>query len=144
MEIGYRQTALQHMDAGAATGHQGTFSVMGNMLFDVGSGAAFQPYLGGGVGAAWVKWHNVQATPSATLVGALPVFDDSSPAAFQYQGIVGVTVPVGATSDVFAEYHYVGTTGTTFASKALIGAIFSEHKDASHNVMVGVRFFFGR
>ncbi|MHB1204005.1 MAG: P44/Msp2 family outer membrane protein [Rhodospirillaceae bacterium] len=143
VEASYRRVALAHMDAGTATGNQGTLSVMGNLLFNVGSGGGFQPYIGGGVGAAFIKWHNVQATSSATLPGVLPVFDDSSPAVFQYQGIAGISFPMGATSDIFAEYHYVGTTGAKFESAALPGALFSEHKDASHNVMVGVRFSFG-
>jgi opacity protein-like surface antigen len=142
LEAGYRQSALQHMDAGVATGHQGIFSAMGNILFDVGKGAAFQPYIGGGVGGAWVKWNNVQPTASATLPGVLPVFNDSSPAAFQYQGIVGVSFPFSAATDFFAEYRYIGTTATQFESAALAGASFTKHTDASHNLMVGVRFAF--
>ena len=143
VEASYRQTALQHMDAGVATGHQSTSSVMGNLLFDIGSGGGFKPYLGGGIGAAFIKWHNVQATNSAQLPGVLPLFDDSSPAVFQYQGIVGMSFPVGATTDFFVEYHYVGTTGAKFESAALPGAVFSDHKDATHNALVGVRFSFG-
>ena len=143
VEISYRRNSLAHMDAGAATGAQGTLSVMGNLLFDVGSGGGFQPYLGGGVGGAFIKWNHVQPTNSATLVGALPEFDDTSPAVFQYQGIVGLSFAVGAATDVYAEYHYVGTTAATFDSKALPGAVFSESRGASHNLMVGFRFAFG-
>ena len=141
LEGGYRQSRVAHMDAGTATGNRAVLSVMGNSLVDLYSNSAFRIYGGAGLGAAWVKLHNVQGTPSATLVGALPVFDDSSPPVFQYQAILGLNYPVSKAASVFAEYRYVGTTAAQFESAALAGARLTGDKPATHNMVVGFRFF---
>ena len=143
LEVGYRQASLSKMDQGAATGHQGTLSVMGNIVVDISKGDGFQPYIGGGVGAGWMKWHQVQAAASAGLPAGTAVFDDGSPTVFQYQGIVGASFSLRPGTDLFFDYRYVGTTAASFDSTTPTGSHFSEHKDGSHNIIVGIRFPFG-
>ena len=74
----------------------------------------------------------------ATLVGPGGAINLGSGAALDDEGI-----SITPTSDVFADYRYIGTTGLKFQSAAPTGFTIGEHKDGSHNLMVGVRFAFG-
>lgn len=144
LEGGYRQAKLGHVNEAVASGKQNIFDVMGNIIFNIGQGVGFQPYLGAGVGAAWSKWGDVTSANVTALGGSLARYDDNSPTGFQYQGIAGVSFSLTPTTDVFADYRYIGTTGLTFQSTAPTGFTIREHKDGSHNLLIGVRFAFGR
>jgi OmpA-OmpF porin, OOP family len=85
-EVGYRNATVGTIAGANWLGRQSAVTLMGNLLYDVGAGTTFQPYVGGGVGFAITKWDGVQATGS-------PNFTDRS-SKFQWQGIVGVTVPL--------------------------------------------------
>ena len=87
---------LDNIAGANAPGHQGIFGMMGNLLFDIGHSPSFQPYVGGGIGVGWNKWSNVQAARIPGLSAGYAIFNDTSPAVFQYQGIAGVSVPVAA------------------------------------------------
>ena len=143
LEGGYRQAKLGHVNEATAAGKQNTFDVMGNLIFDVGQGFGFQPYLGGGIGGAWTKWSSVTSGYATALGGGLALYDDNSPTAFQYQGIAGVSFAITPASDVFVDYRYIGTTAYKFQSTTPTGFTIGEHKDASHNLLVGIRFAFG-
>ncbi len=143
LEGGYRQAKLGHVNEAVASGKQNVFDVMGNLIFNVGQGFGFQPYLGAGIGTAWSKWSDVSSAYVTALGGGMARYDDNSPTGFQYQGIAGVSFSITPTSDVFVDYRYLGTTGLKFQSAAPTGFTIGEHKDGSHNLMVGVRFAFG-
>lgn len=108
---------------------------MGNLLFDVDRGTMFQPYIGGGVGLAITKWDGVRAAGT-------PTFTDRS-SKFQWQGIVGVSVPLREQLEVYVDYRYANSLNNRFDSVPA-GARVSDHDDTSHNVFLGLRYTFGK
>ncbi|MEQ9449648.1 MAG: outer membrane beta-barrel protein, partial [Rhodospirillaceae bacterium] len=54
-EIGYRNATVDEVDGAPWLGRQSAVTFMGNVLYDVGIGTSFQPYVGGGAGLAMTK-----------------------------------------------------------------------------------------
>lgn len=133
-ELGYRNATVGDVAGAPWLGRQSAVTLMGNILYDVGVGTAFQPYVGGGAGLAITKWSDVRAAGT-------PVFSDRS-SKFQWQGIVGVTVPLRDRIDAFVDYRYANSLNNRFNSDPT-GSLVSGHDDASHNVFLGLRFTFG-
>ena len=100
---------------------------MGNgyYAFDVGGG--FKPFIGAGIGIAYLD-----AELSAPGVGPGSVSDDDT--VFAYQGIAGVEYEIltdSATIALGVRYSYFATTDYDFAD--------AELEYGTHNVMFGVR-----
>ncbi|MEM6687877.1 MAG: outer membrane beta-barrel protein [Planctomycetota bacterium] len=91
---------------GSYSGHHGVFSIMKNLLWDFENSTALTPYLGGGIGIAFVDAE--LTTPSSTIA-----IDD---AAFAYQAIAGASAEVKPGVDVFAEYRFFGYDDVTVRS----------------------------
>lgn len=133
LEVGYRKVGLDRMNATTVDGSQKTLSVMGNVLYDIETGSKVNFSVGGGVGIGRAKWDNVRGT-------GIPSFNDTD-TNLQWQAIGEVSMPVGERMALFADYRYVtlydnnfvSTTGTARASNGT---------DRSHNVLVGLRYFF--
>jgi OmpA-OmpF porin, OOP family len=70
------------------------YRLMGNATYNFSVGG-FTPYVGGGVGAAFVTYENSASESEATVAA--------------YQLIGGVRVPLGDTWSLFGEYRYQGT-----------------------------------
>lgn len=134
LEVGYRRVGLDRINATLADGSQKTLSLMGNVLYDIDTGSKVNFSLGGGVGIGRSKWDNVRAA-------GVPNFNDTD-TNLQWQAIGEVSLPVGEKMALFADYRYVtlydnnfySTTGTARASNGT---------DRSHNVLVGLRYYFG-
>ena len=93
LELSHRAAGLDDMvtsDRGTeeAAGRASSVSAMANVLFDVGVGQNFYPYIGGGVGLANNSWSDV-STPTSP-----PYFNDSDKR-LQWQAIIGLELPVG-------------------------------------------------
>jgi len=86
LELSHRSAALDNIAAEDADGTQKSVSLMANLLFDIGTGTNFYPYIGGGVGLANNSWNNVQ-TPTS------PVYDDNNKK-MVWQAIVGLELPI--------------------------------------------------
>lgn len=132
-ELSHRTVKLDNIAVEDATGSQKALSLMANVLFDVGVGENFYPYIGGGVGLTNNSWNSV-STPTS------PIYDDSDKR-LQWQVIVGLEMPINAQTHWFADYRYIQSTDNEFntiPSRArAVGIDFS-----SHNVMAGVRHRF--
>ena len=135
IEADFRRAHVSAIGGAKAQGIESNTGIMGNLLFDIGTGGGFQPYLGAGAGIAWNKWSNVTAPGYA-------VFDGNS-AGFQYQGIFGIEVAVARAVGAFVEYRYMGTLSHTFQSVSPAGSSLNDRGDASHNVLIGARYSFG-
>ena len=72
-----------------------------NILYDIDFGSMVVPYVGLGLGAAYVEANNVDI--KALSGGAS--FNDTD-WAFAYQGIVGVNLRIDENIDLFADYRY--------------------------------------
>jgi opacity protein-like surface antigen len=121
------------------TGHQETFGLMGNVLYDFKTGASFTPYVGAGIGAGVVRWRYVTGDVD-------PQFLDSH-IGFQWQGIAGISRPVFDHTEAYLEYHYVRDSSGSFESHpwmpALgIGSLASDYKATSSEVILGLRYTF--
>jgi opacity protein-like surface antigen len=140
LEANYRKAGIDSIAGADASGKQRVMGLMGNVLFDVGELGQFRPYVGGGLGVGWNKWANVAGGPSGAFPGGTASYEHRD-AAFQWQGIAGVSMPFGETTDAFLEYRYIGLEQNKFAGLPA-GATASRHDDRSHNALVGVRFHF--
>lgn len=133
LEVAYRKVGLDRINATAAGGSQKTLSLMGNALYDIDTGSKVNFSVGAGVGIGRAKWDDVRAT-------GIPSFNDTD-TNLQWQAIGEVSMPVGERMALFADYRYItlydnnfiSTTGTARASNGT---------DRSHNVLVGLRYFF--
>lgn len=79
----------------------GVLSVMGNVLYEYENSSVFTPYVGAGLGAAWVFVN--EGSGAVTIASG----DDVG---FAYQGIVGAKVSINDNLSAFADYRYLGTS----------------------------------
>ncbi len=134
IEISHRAAGLDNIAAEDAAGRQSALAISANVLFDVGVGTNFYPYIGGGVGLANNKWKSVK-TPTS------PVYSDSNKA-MQWQAIVGVEMPINAQTNWYVDYRFVGSTSNDFNTIPTLARVVGVDLQ-SHNLMVGARFRFG-
>ena len=141
LELGYREGDVANLITPtgpvAWTGSQKTWSTMGNLLFDLGTGSGFTPYIGAGAGLSWIGWKNGFKGPNSATF-------DGTDKKFSWQGIVGAGFNATDKLDLFLEYRYIGLNNATFPANATPATpVISDHDDRSHNVMLGFRYFFG-
>jgi OOP family OmpA-OmpF porin len=135
LELGHRSASVGEVAGVEWDGKQSTTSAMLNGLFDLNEGGRFQPYLGLGVGLAWVNWKNgygPSTTPAITY--------DGKESEFAYQGIAGFSVPVNERLDMYVDYRYIGVNNLNFPNNS--APLVANHDDRSHNIMLGFRFSF--
>ena len=110
---------------------QGTvnqWGVMANAYYDFNAGGTLVPYVGAGVGAAFLNGFAGGATTNAT--------------AFAYQGIVGVGYNVNEAIRINLDARYYGTTSPSMVDVTDGSAVsFTNNNIAA---MLGLQFKFGR
>ena len=117
-------------------------SGMVNVLYDIDFGSSVVPYVGVGVGAAYVET-DVDVAPGFFGPGAVNFKDDAW--ALAYQGIVGVNLRLDENIDLFADYRYFSTydlelTDNVVGGPGVVTNVDDEY--TSHTVMAGLRFTF--
>jgi outer membrane protein OmpA-like peptidoglycan-associated protein len=140
-EVGYREGEVGNVTGGPAaipwTGDQKTWSVMGNLLFDLARDSRVNPYIGAGAGINWLGWKNGFAGPTT------PTFDGTE-SKFGWQGIAGADFKATDNLRLFLEYRYIGVNNVRFpANNATATPVVSDHDDRSHNLLLGFRYAFG-
>ena len=104
-----------------------------NGLYDFNMNSMFTPYVGVGIGFA---------VPGADHIGTLAngsTFDDTD-FQFAYQAIAGVSAQLDPNWAVTADYRYVATTDASYSTLA---GTTGTMENASHNLMLGLRYSFG-
>ncbi len=129
-------------------GRQRSFAVMANVFYEFTGLGHAQPYIGAGLGYAWIDWHNVRlATPS----GALAVNDQD--AQFAYQAMAGVAFPITAVPGlaVVGEFRFFGTLNPSYnltVAPAGTGGLVTrqsvETENYNYSFIAGVRYNFGQ
>lgn len=135
-EFTYRHNGVDKVTgvgSGPAYGSLENYNLMGNVLYDFATGTQLTPHVGAGVGGAVVSANDIGTVNGRTL--------DGDRMTFAYQAIAGVSADVNDNWAVTADYHYVRTTDPDFGT-SLGGHAATEN--ASHNLMVGVRYTFGQ
>ncbi|MDD4615820.1 MAG: OmpA family protein [Alphaproteobacteria bacterium] len=131
IEYLHDQHNLTEVGNTAAFGHISNNALLFNAYYDFKTGTIFTPYIGGGIGPDFVHLENY-GVPGAQLNG------DATVAA--YQGIAGVSAQLDDNWSVTADYRYFGS----FDPKvSYTGGGQARMSNASHNMVVGVRYSFG-
>lgn len=102
-DIRFNDGAGGSIDGGSAAIDNtfGVLSVLGNVLYEYENTSIFTPYVGAGLGAAWVF---VNGDSGSTHIAS------GNDAGFAYQGIVGTKVALDDNLEAFADYRYLGTS----------------------------------
>jgi opacity protein-like surface antigen len=100
-------------------------SVMANAYYDFNAGGKIVPYIGGGLGIAFIQGSAFFTSYNAT--------------AFAYQGIVGVGYNVNEAIRVNLDGRYYGTTSPTFYDGEGSASITNNN----FSIMLGLQFKFG-
>lgn len=114
-------------------GDVSTFGLFGNVYYDINTGTAIKPYIGGGLGYQWV---DVDYQPSGVPVG------EDSDGVFAYQLMAGASFAVTDAVDVFGQYTYRDTTEDVDIPLTLLPATLDVGAKQSL-VTAGVRVRFG-
>ncbi|MDZ4737306.1 MAG: outer membrane beta-barrel protein [Rhodospirillaceae bacterium] len=111
LEFAYRSNGINSIDYNegsgtyALSGDLNVYSLMGNFWYDFHTGSGFMPYVGGGIGAAWLvsdDWGFAGSTD--------PSYSSDSDVAFAYQLGTGVNYAFNETVAVGVGYRFFGTT----------------------------------
>ncbi|MDX2027009.1 MAG: outer membrane beta-barrel protein [Alphaproteobacteria bacterium] len=134
-EISHRQADIDKMTGGTGgTGTLNTTDVMGNVLYDFRTGTLLTPYVGAGLGLALADADN-----AGTLSNGSNMNDTQY--VFIWQAIAGVAAQISRSWAITTDYRYINTTYPRFA---LTGGGNATTENASHNIVLGVRYSFGQ
>ena len=134
-EVSYRDNDAEGIDARTASGDLSSLALMLNALYDFENSSRFTPYVGVGIGAAWLYTDKIRQTNP--LNPASTTDDDVQ---FAYQGIVGVKAAITTGLSLFVDYRYFATLDPSYDSN-MFGTVDSEY--AAHNIMAGLTYNFG-
>ncbi len=130
LEVAYRNNtpdAMAGLPGVDVSGHINAYSLMGNLVYELGQVAGLQPYIGGGIGLGFIE--------GDLTIGGFPFdVDDSS---FAYQGIVGVSRQLSARAKLFGEYRYFAATDVD-VDMGGFGSFTTDYE--ANNFIVGLQF----
>jgi len=125
-EIAYRANEIEggFVNGSAFTANDDleSLSFMGNVVYTAPSFAGFTPYIGGGAGAAGIRFSE---TGDRDYV-------------FAYQGFAGVSYPVTEIVSAGVEYRYFGTDEADIAGT--LGAVTTDYDAHNINLVLSARF----
>ena len=123
---------------------------MGNVIYDILPGSAFNPFIGAGIGVNHVKvdvtgqFSNIPGAITAANPAIQNLSIDDSDTAFAYQLIAGLAWKANDQLSVDLTYRYLGGSDVDFTSVGsndLQPGVFSgEYRDQS--VTLGLRYLF--
>ncbi|MEM6898178.1 MAG: P44/Msp2 family outer membrane protein [Pseudomonadota bacterium] len=107
-------------------------TIFANLYYDLDTGTALTPYVGGGLG---ISFADIDFAPSGVTI----INEDDT--AFAYQGRVGLTYAFTETFEVFSEYTFRGTPDLDADIELFPGELDVENRQ--HLVSGGLRIKFG-
>lgn len=138
-ELGWRTNGVDKIEGLKAKGDVSPLTLMGNVYYDIATGTPWTPYLGAGIGAAYLSADKVRLDNAAVDYR----IDDSN-TVFAYQGIAGVEYALNDNLSIKGDYRYLATTEGKFKTKgALSGGEKVKYDYESHAIMVGFTYKFG-
>ena len=135
-ELWHSSNEIDHVEArplqNATNGNLATSIAFANGLYDFHTGTMFTPYLGAGVGIAYMDADNIGILSNGSRL-------NDQQYQLAYQGIAGVAMQLDHNWAVTADYRYIGTTAGKFREGNHQAAYMG---DTSNNVVLGVRYSF--
>ncbi len=107
---------------------------MVNALHDFETGGPITPYIGGGLGIAWVDLDDYG-------IAAVPNVLDDDDSAFAWQVIAGVGYEVTPRATISLDYRYFSTEADVTTSAAT-GSVSNDVDLDNHTLMIGLRYRF--
>lgn len=130
-ELAYRHNGASTFNNAATGGSLSSMAGMGNLIWEYDNSSGIYPYLGAGIGLAYVSAFDIN-------LGAQTV--DDSDVAMAYQGIAGLAFAVTPNLSMTAEYRYFFTEDADFRNSAN-GDLKASY--ANHSALLGLRYRFG-
>ncbi|MDZ4737305.1 MAG: outer membrane beta-barrel protein [Rhodospirillaceae bacterium] len=141
LEFAYRSNDIDQISYGGGStssinGDINVYSLMTNFWYDFDTGTGLMPYLGGGIGAAWVTSNDWQFS------GNSPHSDDSD-MAFAYQVGAGVNYAINETFTMGLGYRFFGTTGFELENTFTNATDYDYDAYYNHSVLLNLIVNFG-
>lgn len=141
LEFAYRSNELDRINYGGGSsssinGDLDVYSLMGNFWYDFDTGTGLMPYLGGGIGAAWVTSNDWQFS------GGSPHSDESD-LAFAYQLGAGVNYAINETFTMGLGYRFFGTTAFELENTYPTASDYDYDAYYNHSVLLNLIVNFG-
>lgn len=108
-------------------------NVMLNGFYDFNTGTWFTPYVGLGIGGAFVSGDDIRTVNTRTL--------NDDEVKFAFQGIAGASAALDRNWALTLDYRYLRTPNVEYKSNLNDTA---RTENASHNILVGVRYTFNQ
>lgn len=133
--------SLPYGGGGGFDGHLNTYSGMANVIFDFdrAEGRLLTPYIGAGLGMAYIDTDISFQGKGATV---------SNETAFAYQALGGVALKLSQRSDFFVEYRYFATDSQEYKQPSFDTGYSIQpnreflHSFQHHSFLMGIRFHF--
>lgn len=133
IELTYRTNDVDGLNGVGTNGDVKAWNLFLNGYWDFRNSSRWTPYVGAGLGWAWVDFDSVGP------VGLSQVDDNDGN--FAVQGIAGITFQATSNVDLFADYRYLTAFDQDLTNNG--GASVDADYD-SHTVMAGLRIHFGK
>ena len=139
IELGYRRNGADSVTGsatgvgtGSASGNVGAYSLMANALWDLPVNFPVRPYIGAGIGGAYLDFNNIKTSTGTFL--------KDNDIQFAYQGIAGLGWEITNNWRANLDYRYFATLDPSVKHG---GGTSVDTEYTSHTVMVGFAYKFG-
>jgi outer membrane protein OmpA-like peptidoglycan-associated protein/opacity protein-like surface antigen len=136
-EVAYRKSTVDSVTgpgAGGGSGNINSIAFMGNLFYDFDTRSGLTPYLGVGIGGAFVGADGIGSVFTGDAI-------EGSPFQLAYQGIAGFSYELSERVEATLDYRYFRTTQPEF--KTVSNLTVSDMDYVNHTVMLGLRYIFG-
>ncbi|HEY1722562.1 MAG TPA: OmpA family protein [Magnetospirillaceae bacterium] len=137
-ELGWRDNGLDKAanpgGTVSASGDLQPWTLMANGYYDFATGTSWTPYLGAGVGMAYLDGNVQEAGTTVSELGR---------AGFAYQGMAGVAYKVSDALSLKGEYRYLATEQIEVPNTSAVGGGHGNMTYEAHSVLVGFIYHFG-
>lgn len=133
-----RSNVVRMLNAPANSSYDGQLDntdLFANVFYDINTNTRFTPYIGAGVGVAFVTADKIGVFSNGGFI-------DGTETELAYQGIAGVAAKLDKNWSLTADYRYIRSTEPSF--KNTLDSSRSSTENASHNVIFGIRYAFGQ
>lgn len=131
LDVSYRRHEVDEVGNASGDGDANAVGLLANFWLDLINRSSFTPYVGGGLGAAYINFNDIEAG------GVEVVDDDDWVFAWQLGGGVGWEVTPNVT--IGLDYRWFATAAPNFEDSA--GNDF-DSEYSSHNILASVRYGF--